>query len=360
MAGLRAGASQYARLPVRDEELRLLIEATNQRKPKFGINQLLKPADKVTGEELVGSGPVMEEIQRQIRLAAATDIPVLIEGETGTGKDLVASAIHSQSARRDGPFVAVNLGAIPRELVGSELFGHIRGAFTGAVEARVGRFEQGQNGTVFLDEIPTLDAGSQVALLRLLEEKRFTRLGGRKQISPNARVIAATNADLRALVAKGEFREDLYFRLDVFHLILPPLRDRGEDIRELVDSFALRYSEQFGRSIRRIQPECYRALQNYGWPGNVRELKNAVQRAVLFCDGPNLSPRHLPERIRRGDARRSASTVTIRVGTPLREVERTMIVHSLAQVGQNRSEAARLLGISRRALYNKMKRYGIT
>ena len=358
MSALKAGTYQYARLPAGDEELKLLIKTALEKRPVYGTNLFLESKrHNVRFEQLVGQSHTMQSVYRQIRQAVATDMPILLLGETGTGKDLAAQAIHEQSGRSDGPYVAVNLGALPSELVGSELFGHEKGAFTGALARREGKFEEAQNGTVFLDEISTVDDKVQVSLLRLIEQKNFQRLGGKKTISTNARLIAASNQDLPDLAERGNFRRDLYYRLDVFRIVMPPLRERGGDIVLLIDEFLKRYNESFQKDILGIAPECICLLESYDWPGNVRELKNVVQRAVLVCEGEVLLPSHLPPRFRPG--KRSPTKVSFELGTPLDEVEREMVVRALAATENNRKRAAVLLGISRRALYNKLRKHNI-
>lgn len=308
-------------------------------------------------DKLVGKSKPMQEVYRQIRQAAATDIPILLIGETGTGKDLAAQAIHEQSERQNGPYIAINLGALPSELVGSELFGHEKGAFTGAIGRRKGKFEEARNGTIFLDEIATIDAKVQVSLLRLIEQKRFHRLGGQTTIRTNARVIAASNQNLSELVEQGRFRKDLYYRLDVFRIVMPPLHERNGDIVPLIEAFLNRFNRSFKKHIMGVAPECIDLLESYDWPGNVRELKNVVQRAVLVCEGEVLLLDHLPSRFRKGKP--IPSKVSFEIGTPLEAVEREMIVRALAAAQNNRRHAADLLGISRRALYNKLRKHNI-
>lgn len=357
-AALRSGACQYARLPIGDEELRLLIETALERQPLYGENRLLHGAagpDRFAG--MVGRSAPMREAYRQIRQAAATDVPVLLQGETGTGKDLAAEAVHRHSARSEKPYIPVNLGAVPSELVASELFGYERGAFTGADRVQEGKFELGNGGTVFLDEIGAIDERVQISLLRLIEHKRFHRLGGKRWIRSDVRIVAATNQDLRLDVERGAFREDLLYRLDVFRIVLPPLRERREDIPLLLDAFLQRYSRAFQKDIRGFSPECARLLETFAWPGNVRELKNVVQRAALVCAGDKVLPKHLPPRFRpEGAAKRR---VSFRVGASLEEVEREMILRTLEHTGNNRKRTAEILGISRRSLYNRLNRYGI-
>lgn len=358
MSALKAGTYQYARFPMSDEELRLLIETAIEKRPTYAENLLLDVGkQEVQLEQLDGRSRPMQDVYRQVRQAAATDIPVLLVGETGTGKDLAAKAIHRQSARSEGPYIAVNLGALPAELVASELFGHERGAFTGAVERREGKFEVAQGGTVLLDEIGAVDEKVQVSLLRLIEEKKFQRLGGRRTISGNVRLIAASNKDLTDAVQKGTFREDLYYRLDVFRIIMPPLRERQGDVLLLINEFLGRYNRAFQKDILGIAPECLSLLESYEWPGNVRELKNVIQRAVLVSTGEVLLSKHLPPRFR--PDRPVRPTVSFEIGTTLDEVEREMVVRALAVTKNNRKRAAELLGISRRSLYNKLRKHAI-
>jgi DNA-binding NtrC family response regulator len=358
MSALKAGTYQYAKLPLGDDELRLLVKTAIEKRPLYGTNIFLEAKKhEVKFEKLIGQSKPMQEVYRQIRQAAVTDMPILILGETGTGKDLAAQAIHQQSDRRNGPYIVVNLGALPSELVGSELFGHEKGAFTGALERREGKFEQAKKGSIFLDEISTIDEKVQVSLLRLIEQKKFQRLGGKITISTNARLIAASNQNLADTVERGMFRKDLYYRLDVFRIIIPPLRERAGDIVLLVDEFIRRYNKTFQKNILGISPECISLLESYDWPGNVRELKNVIQRAVLVCEGEVLLTEHMPPRFKPDKAVRP--TVTFEVGTTLEEVEREMIIRALAAARNNRKRAAELLGISRRALYNKLQRHNI-
>jgi DNA-binding NtrC family response regulator len=356
LAVQEAGVRHCALQPLKDEDLRRLVQKALEERAASGA------APRVTRErtrlaELYGRSEIMQQVYRQIRQAAATEIPVLLEGETGTGKDVAAETLHNQSVRKDGPFVAVHLGALPGELVAGELFGHERGAFTGAMGRYTGKFEQAHTGTIFLDEIGTVDKKVQIILLRVIERKKLQRLGGRQTVSSDARVVAATNKGLEQAVQEGTFREDLYYRLNVFRITMPPLRERQGDVTLLIEHFLERYNSQFGKVIAGISPSCVTLLEAYPWPGNVRELKNVIQRAVLVCQGDVILPEHLPPRLRK--RRKERTKVVIEVGTPLHEVEREMIIHALAAAGNNRTRAAGLLGISRRALYNKISRYGL-
>jgi len=329
-----------------------------EQQPRYGPNYLLRKERRRTRfEEMIGRSAAMQAVYRPIRQAAATDVPVLITGETGTGKDLAAQAIYRTGERAEAPYLPINLGALPRELVGSELFGHEKGAFTGAAEKREGIFERGNGGTVFLDEIGAIDEKVQVSLLRLIEQKRFHRLGGRRSLTADVRIIAATNEDLAEAAQNGSFREDLFYRLDVFHIVMPPLRERVGDVPLLIDAFLKRYNDDFRKEIRGIAPECVGIFENYDWPGNVREIKNVIQRAVLVCSDTVLAAEHLPPRLL--PEQRSQPTVSFEMGTSLSEVEREMIIQALAFTGNNRKHAAEILGISRRSLYNKLDKHDI-
>jgi two-component system, NtrC family, response regulator AtoC len=274
----------------------------------------------------------------------------------------VAAAIHKRSKRKTSSYVAVNMGSLSPDLVASELFGHERGAYTGAFESRAGLFEQAHNGTIFLDEITTMDEKTQVSLLRVLETKTVRRVRGEKDINVNVRLIAATNEDIEQAVRMGRFRDDLYYRLDVFRIQLPPLRQRQSAISLLTDHFVALFAESYKRNIRAVSRETYRLLRRYHWPGNVRELKNVIQRAVLVAKGAELTPDLLPQRIleRNGsEAKEIAEPPLFHLGMSLEQLEREYIKLTLASVNGNKMKAASLLRISRRALYNKLKRFGL-
>lgn len=314
-------------------------------------------------EGIIAISLPMRAVIRGIIEASAVDIPVLITGETGTGKDLIAAAIHKRSGRRDKPYIPVNTGAMSPELIASEIFGHERGSFTGAQEARAGIFEQADGGTVFLDEIATMDEKTQVSLLRVLEEKAFRRVGGGKSIKVDVRIIAATNENLEQNVAAKRFREDLFYRLNVFHMSVPPLRDRPGAITVLTDHFISHFSTVYGKEVERVSPETYRLLRRYPWPGNVRELKNVIQTALLMVEGKELKPEFIPQRIRDADGTDATATdfmCSFRVGTSLDAVERELIRITLLHTGGNKKLAASLLGISRRALYNKINKHKLS
>ncbi len=356
---LKTGTYHYTKLPVSDEELRLLIKTAFEDQPQvLGSGaESLPPQSRNQLGEIIGASAGMNAVYDQITRAAETDIPVLILGETGTGKDLAAQTIHRMSARNDAPFLPLSLGSIPIQLVASELFGHEKGAFTGASRLHLGVFERGSKGTVFLDEIDTVDEKIQVSLLRLLEQKKFHRLGGRKSINSKARLIAASNEDLGQLVEQGSFRIDLFYRLDVFQIKIPPLKKRKSDIPMLVEAMILKYEQTYRKNIEKIDQDALQNLIHYNWPGNVRELKNVIQRAVLVCDNNTISIKHLPERFQ--NISEAMPDVSFRLGTPLDEVEKEMVLCALAATKNNKKKAAELLGISRRAIYNKLKKHNI-
>ena len=356
---LRAGAFHYSRLPVSDQELKMLIETAVEKRPQVGLNLLLRSeVEKTTFESMVGRSTAMQQVYRLIRQAAATDIPVLLSGETGTGKELAAKAIHELSLRSQGPCVPVHIGSLPGDLVASELFGHEPGAFTGAQGRRKGCFEEAEGGTVFLDEIATIDEKMQVSLLRLLETSQFSPIGGSECRTVDARVIAASNADLQEEVRQGRFREDLYYRLDVFHITLPPLRERYGDIHLLVDHFIKDACDSFQKVIRGVSPDFISCLEAYPWPGNVRELKNVIQRSVVNCTGDILDTAQLPKRLMR--RQNDDISLTIPIGMSIQAVEKELIIRTMEFTQGNRTRASQILGISRRALYNKIQRHQIT
>jgi DNA-binding NtrC family response regulator len=304
----------------------------------------------------------MKGVIQQVLEAAKDDIPVLIIGETGTGKDLVATAIHKRSGRRGAPYLPVNMGAIASDLIASELFGHEKGAYTGASERRAGLFEQAEGGTIFLDEITTMDEKAQVALLRVLENKTIRRVRGERDIRVNVRVIAATNENIEEAVRQGRFREDLYYRLDVFRIQLPPLRERAAAVSLFADHFVAHFAKLYKKDIRSISRDCYHALRQHHWPGNVRELKNVIQRAVLLAQQPELTPDLLPSRILQAIgsvAPTDCEPSPIRQGMTLDEVEKEYIKLTLSLMNGNKAKTASSLGICRRALYSKLKRFGM-
>jgi len=331
---------------------------------------------------LIGSGPAMQAVYRLTRQVARSNASVLLLGETGTGKELIAKAIHRLSDRGSGPFVRVNCGALAENLLESELFGHVRGAFTGAVSNRTGRFEAAHTGTVFLDEINSTTAKLQVKLLRVLQEHEFERVGDTQTIRVDTRVIAASNRDLFEEVEAGRFREDLYYRLNVVNVELPPLRERREDIPELVGHFLKIYNEENNRHVPHIQHEAVEAMQKYDWPGNVRELQNYVERSVVLAPGDELTVDLLPEAVRGQQRRRigrhrsfdlealaaelveqgitsAGSQADNLHGTIVSRVERELIAQVMARCDNVQTKAAARLGINRNTLHKKLKEHGL-
>lgn len=314
----------------------------------------------ITGlDDLIGGSKPMLDVYDKIRIVANTDVAVLLLGESGTGKELAARSIHRRSSRADGPFVPVNTGAISPDLVYSELFGHVKGAFTGAFENRKGRFEQADGGTLFLDEIGTMEKRTQIAFLRVLESNIVRPVGGKRNRKVDSRLICASNLDLLDDMAQGvlTIREDLFHRLNVFVIQFPPLDERMEDIPLLAEAFVEMYEDKFDKELDGLTPEALDALKRYSWPGNVRELKNAIQRAVLVADS-SVTFADLPERIRRfGD---TEEILRIPVGSSIKTIERIAIEETLKHTDGNKKNAAQLLGISRKTLYDKIHRYNIS
>ena len=358
------GNVQIEDLPASEEDLLALVESNLPVMPQtdHGSSTSDNLGLPIDFEGIIAVSLPMRAVIRCAMDAAAVDIPVLITGETGTGKDLVAAAIHRRSSRKSRPYIPINMGAMARELIASEIFGHEKGAYTGAQDTRPGIFEQADGGTVFLDEVATMDEKTQVSLLRVLEEKTFRRVGGVKNIGTDVRVIAATNEDLEKNVADKRFREDLFYRLNVFPIRVPPLRERTTAITALTNHFVSRFSAVYGKDVERVSPETYRMLRRYSWPGNVRELKNVIQAAVLMVEGKELMPEFIPQRISEAALRsevRGEATCSFRIGATLDGVENEFIRMTLAHVGGNKKLAATILGISRRALYNKIKRHRV-
>jgi len=358
---LKAYAHRTITRPVNDDEICALVDqALHQQASREEDGNHRETPIPLEFEGMLGISLPMQEVFQRILEAASEDLSVLITGETGTGKDMVASAIHKRSRRRNGPYVAVNTGAMPSELIASELFGHKRGAFTGAVETIKGRFEEAHGGTIFLDEISTINEKAQVSLLRVLETKTFRRVGGEKDICANVRVIAATNENLEQAVKEKRFREDLFYRLEVFHIHVPALRERPGGIALLTNHFVPHFNAVYKKKVRVVAPETWRCLRSYPWPGNVRELKNVIQRAVLMAKGEELTADLLPLRIiTAAGTNATAQLSPIHAGMTLGAVEREFIRMTLASTQGNKKQAAHTLGISRRALYDKLKKHGL-
>jgi DNA-binding NtrC family response regulator len=306
-------------------------------------------------QPLISASPAIDEIRSRIGLIARSEASVLITGESGSGKEVVARMIHRAGQRARYPFVAVNCAAMPREVIDNELFGHEREAFTGAASKRAGCFELAHRGTLFLDEITEMPPQSQAKLLRAIESKSFRRLGGKEEVSVDVRIVAATNRDVRHALKGGDLREDLYYRLSVIELHVPPLRDRKEDIPLLAGHFFRIFAEKYGSAQKQFSPQALEALQSYPWPGNIRELKNLVERTVLVCPDLNVDASHLPERFVARQVQEDA--LRIPLGTSLEECSRLLILRTLDLCDGNKSKAAAILGISRKALYDRLRSY---
>jgi DNA-binding NtrC family response regulator len=359
---VRAHAHRTLTRPVHEDEICALVsQALHQQALRNGYHSRHDMPIPLEFEGMLGISLPMQEVFQRILEAASEDIAVLITGETGTGKDMVASAIHKNSRRSKGPYIAVNTGAMCSELIASELFGHERGAYTGAVESAKGHFEEAHGGTIFLDEISTINEKAQVSLLRVLESKTFRRVGGEKDICADARVIAATNENLEEAVQRKKFREDLFYRLDVFRIHVPALRERPGGVTLLTNHFVPHFNAIYKKKVRAVSTESWHCLRNYSWPGNVRELKNVIQRAVLMAKGEELTPDLLPLRLRAAaETNVPAQHYPIHPGMTLDAVEKEFIRITLASTKGNKKDAARQLGISRRALYDKLKKHGLS
>jgi two-component system NtrC family response regulator len=351
-----AGAYDFLCKPVEMDELKLVLRrCINVLDLEKEYRQLQESRQSETFEEMLGKSPQMQSVFAFIRKVAGTDVPALLLGESGTGKEMAAAAIHRCSRRKDGPFVAINCNAIPENLLESELFGHEKGAFTGAHVQRKGLLETAGGGTLFLDEIGELPAPIQVKLLRFLQEQRFQRVGGRQEIQVDTRVVAATNADLQQLIEKGKFREDLYFRLAVVTIRILPLRERGEDILLLAREFLRRYATQESRGNLVFAPDALRAIELHSWPGNVRELQNRVRRAVIMANGTRVTQKDLELEAAKSAA--GGGETTLRQARE--QVERDVIQRALKRHAGKITSAAAELGISRPTLYELMEKLGV-
>ena len=358
---MKAGAYHYITKPVNLDELELVIErALKSRRIEAENVNLHEQLDRKFGlDNIVGQSPPMLQIFDIVQQVAPTRATVLITGETGTGKELIAHAIHNLSPRKNGPFIAVHAAALSPTLLESELFGHEKGAFTGAVERRIGRFELADGGTLFLDEVGEIDLAMQVKILRVLEERAFERVGGSKTISVDVRLIAASNKDLKKLVKEGKFRDDLFYRLSVVGVNLSPLRDRRDDIPLLISTFVRQCSADNGKPVREITQEAVNVLMACDWPGNVRELRNTIEQMVVLARGERLTLRDVPATIRTGADLTKISVVRPGVTMTVEEAERQLIVQALKECDGNRTRAADRIGMSRRTLHRKLKRYGL-
>lgn len=356
---MKTGAVDYLTKPFDLDELKLVLERTlTMVELSQEVDYLRAELRERQGPGLIGQSPAIQEIRDLILRIADTAATVLIQGESGTGKEVVARQLHAQSSRASQPFIAINCAAIPENLLESELFGHERGAFTGASGRKKGKLELVRSGTLFLDEIGEMPLALQAKLLRVLQERTFERLGSTETLKLEARIIAATNRDLRKAIQEGKFREDLYYRLQVIPVFLPPLRERREDIPLLVQHFLDKYDP--GRRLKGISPAALELLQLYHWPGNIRELENTIERAVILASGNEITPRSLPREIAEDRERFAGVLLDFPPeGINLEEVERELIRLALARSGGNQTQAARLLGITRSALIYRMEKYGL-
>jgi DNA-binding NtrC family response regulator len=359
VTAMKSGAYDYLSKPIDMQRLRALVLKALEFQAVVAENNELRARLKKRSEPslLIGNSEALRQVTRLAGEVARSDVTVLLEGETGTGKELLARSLHLSSDRLDKPFISVNCAALPEQLLEAELFGHVKGAFTGAIADKPGRFQLADRGTLFLDEIGDLSPKGQGDLLRVLEDGTFRMVGGSKLVRVNVRVVAATNRNLQEHAAAGKFRQDLLYRLQVVPIVIPPLRERPEDIPLLVESFLEHYAAKHKRRRKKLSAEALQIVQRYPWPGNVRQLRNALERVVLTSPQAVVAPEDLPDFLRAAD--QTASRFTIRPGMSLAEVEKLVIRQTLAHVTDNRDQAAKLLGISRRSLQYKLKEYGL-
>ena len=360
---MKSGAYDFIQKPVDPSRLKAIL---NNAARQQGTERELevtrrKLRDSGLLGSLVGSSKKMQEIFLLIEQVAPSTASVLITGESGTGKELVARTIHDLSPRKNKPFVAINCSAIPETLIESEIFGHEKGAFTGALERRAGCFELAEEGTILLDEIGEMPVGTQAKLLRVLEDHKLRRLGSKIETTVDVRVLAATNKPPEEAVAKGQLRNDLYYRLNVFNIDMPPLREHKEDIPELTQSLLQSMNEKHGRKAAAVSDAVMASFQTYDWPGNVRELRNLLERAVIVCESAMIEPKHMPPNFGHAPVRHNVSdgnAVRVGVGTTVEEAERLLILKTLESTHNNKTRAADILGISLKTLHNKLKEYG--
>jgi DNA-binding NtrC family response regulator len=363
VTAMKRGAFDFIEKPVNPTRLRSILQNASRLR---GTERELEASRRrlrdvgVLGS-LVGSSKSMQEIFRLIEMVSPSTASVLITGESGTGKELVARTIHSLSARKARPFVAINCAAIPETLIESEVFGHEKGAFTGALERRTGCFELAEGGTLLLDEIGEMPIATQAKLLRVLEDRKLRRLGAKSETAVDVRVLAATNKAPEEAVARGELRNDLFYRLNVFNIHLPPLREHLDDLPDLVHALLADMNEKHSRTVLGVNDAVMSTFQSHSWPGNVRELRNTLERAVIMCTGANIEPKHLPPGFGKFVARapvQEASSIHLGVGTTVDEAERLLILKTLESTHNNKTRAAEILGISLKTLHNKLKEYG--
>lgn len=358
---LKAGARDYLTKPIDVDELKILVTKTlhHRKLEEENLNLKERLDARFDFGDIIGRSPSMRELFETLALVAPSEATVLIQGESGTGKELVANAIHHNSPRKDRPFVKVNCAALPETLLENELFGHEKGAFTGATGPKKGRFQLADQGTLFLDEIAEMTPATQAKILRVLQEKEFEPVGGTRTVHVDTRIISATNRNLEAEIAAGRFREDLYYRLNVVIIKVPPLRNRSADIPLLANYFLNRYSKKNHRSLKGFRPRAMDLLVRHSWPGNIRELENVIERAVIMARGDMVDPEHFPSTLKHHDANEPVKEPVLASGRSLKEVEKEMILKTLEDMGGNRTRTAQMLGISRRTLQLKLKDYGI-
>ena len=356
---MKKGADDYLTKPVNIDELELILKRIWERRLLVLQNKELRQQlnDKYNFSGIIGNTPEMQDIFKTITEIAPTEASVLIYGETGTGKELIANAIHYNSDRKDKPFIALHCASLSEGVLESELFGHEKGAFTGAISQRRGRFELANGGSLFLDEIGEMNSHVQIKLLRVLETGRFERVGGERTLESDVRIIAATNKDLDKEIEEGRFREDLYCRLNVINLKLPSLRERKEDIGLLIDSFLVKYSAKNKKDIKGFTSQSVKMLNNYNWPGNVRELENTIERAVVMAKREFIEPNNLPSNINVHSMKTRRETLHIPLGSTMKEIEKKIILETLQTTKGSKSKAAKILGISTRKIEYKIKEW---
>jgi len=359
---MKKGASNYLTKPINLDELTLVVKDAIERHALIEENKALRQRllDKYSFDNIIGKSPAMEEVFSIIRMVSQSNANTLIIGESGTGKELVARAIHFGSERKDFPFVPVDCAAIPEGLLENEIFGHEKGAYTGAYEKRIGQIEQAHRGTLFLDEVGELGLNLQKKLLRVLQEREFQRLGGKERVKVDIRVIAATNRNLEEDVREGRFREDLFYRLNVVSIPLPPLRERRDDIPLLAEYFLRKHNQENKKDIRSFDPEVMKIFMNYEWPGNVRELENVIERAVVLCNLDRIVIDNIPSNIINSSGFKKDTIGLPLEGLNLLEIEKRVIQKALDNAHWNQTKASALLGISRKQLRTKMKNLGLT
>lgn len=360
---MKKGAEDFLTKPFDSDHMLLLVERALKSQRVIAENEILREelGNRLGMGEIIGSNEKIIEVLKLIQKVAVSDTSVLLQGESGTGKELFSRAIHNLSTRKKGPFIAINCAAIPRDLLENELFGSERGAFTGSVARKIGKFEIADGGTIFLDEIGDMDIGLQAKLLRVLQEKTVERLGGTRSTKVDTRVIAASNADLKDLITQKKFREDLFYRLSVFPVVIPPLRDRINDLESLANHFIVRYCREMNKKPKSLAKDALALMEKYHWPGNVRELENTIERAIILCDGKKIKPEHMAIRLK------SNNDIQLREGAGLKEIgahaqgraEKAAILRVLNQVRGNKRRCSKILQIDYTTLFDKIKKYKI-